>query len=165
MLIKSGTFVLNVWKERTKDEHLSSACWMETFGWNTEFESVLNKHVWISCRSVSFSTAGFLPVADRTGTAPDAPSFLHLLYLFLFCNSATAPVHVAPYRTGWQYQAPFLVVSFVWLPFFLFCVLTDDLLGKRKSFSPNSSSECPSDSKKSRSVSPKGKAARRVCLL
>ncbi|XP_020487984.1 sterile alpha motif domain-containing protein 11 isoform X1 [Labrus bergylta] len=32
---------------------------------------------------------------------------------------------------------------------------TDDLLGKRKSFSPNSSSECPSDSKKSRSVSPK----------
>ncbi|XP_018521509.1 sterile alpha motif domain-containing protein 11 isoform X2 [Lates calcarifer] len=32
---------------------------------------------------------------------------------------------------------------------------TDDLLGKRRSFSPNSSSECPSDSKKSRSVSPK----------
>ncbi|XP_028309618.1 sterile alpha motif domain-containing protein 11 isoform X2 [Gouania willdenowi] len=32
---------------------------------------------------------------------------------------------------------------------------TDDLLGKRKSFSPSSSSECPSDSKKSRSVSPK----------
>ncbi|XP_026188878.1 sterile alpha motif domain-containing protein 11 isoform X2 [Mastacembelus armatus] len=32
---------------------------------------------------------------------------------------------------------------------------TDDLLGKRKSFSPNSISECPSDSKKSRSVSPK----------
>ncbi|XP_068187663.1 sterile alpha motif domain-containing protein 11 isoform X2 [Antennarius striatus] len=31
----------------------------------------------------------------------------------------------------------------------------DDLLGKRRSFSPNSSSECPSDSKKSRSVSPK----------
>ncbi|KAA8591173.1 hypothetical protein FQN60_002116 [Etheostoma spectabile] len=31
---------------------------------------------------------------------------------------------------------------------------TDDLLGKRRSFSPNSSSECPSD-KKSRSVSPK----------
>ncbi|XP_061592320.1 sterile alpha motif domain-containing protein 11 isoform X2 [Cololabis saira] len=32
---------------------------------------------------------------------------------------------------------------------------TDDLLGKRRSFSPNSSSECPSDSKKSRSLSPK----------
>nr|XP_020474057.1 sterile alpha motif domain-containing protein 11 isoform X2 [Monopterus albus] len=32
---------------------------------------------------------------------------------------------------------------------------TDDLLGKRRSFSPNSISECPSDSKKSRSVSPK----------
>ncbi|XP_032428493.1 sterile alpha motif domain-containing protein 11 isoform X2 [Xiphophorus hellerii] len=32
---------------------------------------------------------------------------------------------------------------------------TDDLLGKRRSFSPNSSSDCPSDSKKSRSVSPK----------
>ncbi|KAM7404576.1 hypothetical protein PAMP_011913 [Pampus punctatissimus] len=32
---------------------------------------------------------------------------------------------------------------------------TDDLLGKRRSFSPNSSSECPSESKKSRSVSPK----------
>ncbi|XP_045913014.1 sterile alpha motif domain-containing protein 11 isoform X4 [Micropterus dolomieu] len=32
---------------------------------------------------------------------------------------------------------------------------TDDLLGKRRSFSPTSSSECPSDSKKSRSVSPK----------
>lgn len=32
---------------------------------------------------------------------------------------------------------------------------TDDLLGKRRSFSPNSSSECPSDRKKSRSVSPK----------
>ncbi|XP_044066487.1 sterile alpha motif domain-containing protein 11 isoform X2 [Siniperca chuatsi] len=32
---------------------------------------------------------------------------------------------------------------------------TDDRLGKRRSFSPNSSSECPSDSKKSRSVSPK----------
>ncbi|XP_034733883.1 sterile alpha motif domain-containing protein 11 isoform X4 [Etheostoma cragini] len=31
---------------------------------------------------------------------------------------------------------------------------TDDLLGKRRSFSPNSSSDCPSD-KKSRSVSPK----------
>ncbi|KAM4611114.1 sterile alpha motif domain-containing protein 11 isoform 2-T2 [Polymixia lowei] len=32
---------------------------------------------------------------------------------------------------------------------------TDDLLGKRRSYSPNGSSECPSDSKKSRSVSPK----------
>ncbi|XP_039903407.1 sterile alpha motif domain-containing protein 11 isoform X2 [Simochromis diagramma] len=32
---------------------------------------------------------------------------------------------------------------------------TDDLLGKRRSFSPNSSSECPSESKKLRSVSPK----------
>ncbi|XP_072224076.1 sterile alpha motif domain-containing protein 11 isoform X1 [Leuresthes tenuis] len=32
---------------------------------------------------------------------------------------------------------------------------TDGLLGKRRSFSPNRSSECPSDSKKSRSVSPK----------
>uniref|UniRef100_A0A146W944 Sterile alpha motif domain containing 11 n=1 Tax=Fundulus heteroclitus TaxID=8078 RepID=A0A146W944_FUNHE len=32
---------------------------------------------------------------------------------------------------------------------------TDELLGKRRSFSPNSSSKCPSDSKKSRSVSPK----------
>ncbi|KAM6977297.1 sterile alpha motif domain-containing protein 11 [Aplochiton taeniatus] len=32
---------------------------------------------------------------------------------------------------------------------------TDDVLGKRKAYSPNSSSECPSDSKKSRSVSPK----------
>ncbi|KAL1021245.1 hypothetical protein UPYG_G00010630 [Umbra pygmaea] len=32
---------------------------------------------------------------------------------------------------------------------------TDDLLGKRRSYSPNSSSECLSDSKKSRSVSPK----------
>nr|XP_057939198.1 sterile alpha motif domain-containing protein 11 isoform X2 [Doryrhamphus excisus] len=32
---------------------------------------------------------------------------------------------------------------------------TDDLLGKRRSFSPNSSSDSPSDSKKSRSVSPK----------
>ncbi|XP_062248927.1 sterile alpha motif domain-containing protein 11 isoform X1 [Platichthys flesus] len=32
---------------------------------------------------------------------------------------------------------------------------SDALLGKRRSFSPNSSSECPSDSKKSRSVSPK----------
>ena len=37
------------------------------------------------------------------------------------------------------------------------CTLADDLLGKRRSFSPSSSSECPSDSKKSRSVSPKGK--------
>uniref|UniRef100_A0A672FN67 Sterile alpha motif domain containing 11 n=1 Tax=Salarias fasciatus TaxID=181472 RepID=A0A672FN67_SALFA len=35
--------------------------------------------------------------------------------------------------------------------FFPLCVCTDDLLGKRRSFSPNSSSECPSDSKKSRS--------------
>uniref|UniRef100_A0A6Q2ZE19 Sterile alpha motif domain containing 11 n=1 Tax=Esox lucius TaxID=8010 RepID=A0A6Q2ZE19_ESOLU len=34
-------------------------------------------------------------------------------------------------------------------------VLTDDLLGKRRAYSPNSSSECLSDSKKSRSVSPK----------
>uniref|UniRef100_A0A3Q3WRY3 SAM domain-containing protein n=1 Tax=Mola mola TaxID=94237 RepID=A0A3Q3WRY3_MOLML len=34
-------------------------------------------------------------------------------------------------------------------------VFPDDLLGKRRSFSPSSSSECPSDSKKSRSVSPK----------
>lgn len=32
---------------------------------------------------------------------------------------------------------------------------TDDILGKRRAYSPNSSSECPSDSKKSRSVSPK----------
>ncbi|XP_072306239.1 sterile alpha motif domain-containing protein 11 isoform X2 [Eucyclogobius newberryi] len=32
---------------------------------------------------------------------------------------------------------------------------TDDLLGKRRSFSPNSGSDCPSESKKSRSVSPK----------
>ncbi|XP_061528765.1 sterile alpha motif domain-containing protein 11 [Phycodurus eques] len=32
---------------------------------------------------------------------------------------------------------------------------TDDLLGKRRSFSPNSSSNSPSDNKKSRSVSPK----------
>uniref|UniRef100_A0A8C6WSF3 Sterile alpha motif domain containing 11 n=1 Tax=Neogobius melanostomus TaxID=47308 RepID=A0A8C6WSF3_9GOBI len=32
---------------------------------------------------------------------------------------------------------------------------TDDLLGKRRSYSPNSSSDCPSESKKSRSVSPK----------
>uniref|UniRef100_A0A3B4A3Y5 SAM domain-containing protein n=1 Tax=Periophthalmus magnuspinnatus TaxID=409849 RepID=A0A3B4A3Y5_9GOBI len=32
-----------------------------------------------------------------------------------------------------------------------------DLLGKRRSFSPNSSSDCPSESKKSRSVSPKGR--------
>ncbi|XP_051518958.1 sterile alpha motif domain-containing protein 11 isoform X2 [Myxocyprinus asiaticus] len=31
----------------------------------------------------------------------------------------------------------------------------DDILGKRRAYSPNSSSECPSDSKKSRSVSPK----------
>ncbi|XP_036802625.1 sterile alpha motif domain-containing protein 11 isoform X2 [Oncorhynchus mykiss] len=31
----------------------------------------------------------------------------------------------------------------------------DDPLGKRRAYSPNSSSECPSDSKKSRSVSPK----------
>uniref|UniRef100_A0A672KED0 Sterile alpha motif domain containing 11 n=1 Tax=Sinocyclocheilus grahami TaxID=75366 RepID=A0A672KED0_SINGR len=30
-----------------------------------------------------------------------------------------------------------------------------DILGKRRAYSPNSSSECPSDSKKSRSVSPK----------
>uniref|UniRef100_A0A8C6TXQ0 Sterile alpha motif domain containing 11 n=1 Tax=Neogobius melanostomus TaxID=47308 RepID=A0A8C6TXQ0_9GOBI len=34
-------------------------------------------------------------------------------------------------------------------------VFTDDLLGKRRSYSPNSSSDCPSESKKSRSVSPK----------
>lgn len=32
---------------------------------------------------------------------------------------------------------------------------TDDILGKRRSYSPNSSSDCPSESKKSRSVSPK----------
>lgn len=32
---------------------------------------------------------------------------------------------------------------------------TDDLLGKRRSYSPNSSSDCPSERKKSRSVSPK----------
>lgn len=32
---------------------------------------------------------------------------------------------------------------------------TDELLGKRRSYSPNSSSDCPSESKKSRSVSPK----------
>ncbi|XP_059383790.1 sterile alpha motif domain-containing protein 11-like isoform X1 [Carassius carassius] len=32
---------------------------------------------------------------------------------------------------------------------------SDDILGKRRGYSPNSSSECPSDSKKSRSVSPK----------
>ncbi|TRY96621.1 hypothetical protein DNTS_024248, partial [Danionella cerebrum] len=32
---------------------------------------------------------------------------------------------------------------------------TEDILGKRRAYSPNSSSECPSDSKKSRSVSPK----------
>ncbi|XP_030625940.1 sterile alpha motif domain-containing protein 11 [Chanos chanos] len=32
---------------------------------------------------------------------------------------------------------------------------TDDILGKRRSYSPNSSSECPTESKKSRSVSPK----------
>ncbi|KAG7273359.1 hypothetical protein CRUP_022902 [Coryphaenoides rupestris] len=32
---------------------------------------------------------------------------------------------------------------------------TEDLLGKRRTHSPNSSSECPSDSKKSRSASPK----------
>ncbi|XP_077074785.1 sterile alpha motif domain-containing protein 11 isoform X2 [Siphateles boraxobius] len=32
---------------------------------------------------------------------------------------------------------------------------SDDILGKRRAYSPNSSSECPSDSKKSRSVSPK----------
>lgn len=32
---------------------------------------------------------------------------------------------------------------------------TDDLLGKRRSFSPNSSSDCPLERKKSRSVSPK----------
>ncbi|TRY96619.1 hypothetical protein DNTS_024248, partial [Danionella cerebrum] len=31
----------------------------------------------------------------------------------------------------------------------------EDILGKRRAYSPNSSSECPSDSKKSRSVSPK----------
>uniref|UniRef100_A0A674ABR6 Sterile alpha motif domain containing 11 n=1 Tax=Salmo trutta TaxID=8032 RepID=A0A674ABR6_SALTR len=34
-------------------------------------------------------------------------------------------------------------------------LFTDDPLGKRRAYSPNSSSECPSDSKKSRSVSPK----------
>ncbi|KAI7794113.1 sterile alpha motif domain-containing protein 11 isoform X1 [Triplophysa rosa] len=32
---------------------------------------------------------------------------------------------------------------------------SDDILGKRRAYSPNSSSECPSESKKSRSVSPK----------
>lgn len=47
----------------------------------------------------------------------------------------------------------------------LLCVFTDDLLGKRRSFSPNSSSDCPSDSKKSRSVSPKGRSTQSVCVL
>ncbi|XP_036844059.1 sterile alpha motif domain-containing protein 11 isoform X2 [Oncorhynchus mykiss] len=35
---------------------------------------------------------------------------------------------------------------------------TDNLLGKRRAYSPNSSSKCPSDIKKSRSVSPKEKS-------
>ncbi|KAK1801532.1 hypothetical protein P4O66_004591 [Electrophorus voltai] len=35
----------------------------------------------------------------------------------------------------------------------------DDVVGKKRAYSPNSSSECPSDSKKSRSASPKAASA------
>lgn len=36
-------------------------------------------------------------------------------------------------------------------------MFADELLSKKRSFSPSNVSECPSESKKSRSVSPKGK--------
>ena len=67
-------------------------------------------------------------------------------------------MYTGRHRTERQYEAFILVFSLTALSLFVcVCVFTDDLLGKRRSLSPNSSSECPSDSKKSRSVSPKGK--------
>lgn len=41
--------------------------------------------------------------------------------------------------------------------FFLFFFILDDFLGKKRECSPNSNSECPLESKKARSESPKGK--------
>ncbi|TSN03433.1 Sterile alpha motif domain-containing protein 11 [Bagarius yarrelli] len=40
---------------------------------------------------------------------------------------------------------------------------SDDVLSKKRAYSPSSSSECPSDSKKSRSVSPKGPHKSHAC--
>ncbi|KAI5095665.1 sterile alpha motif domain-containing protein 11 isoform X2 [Silurus meridionalis] len=40
---------------------------------------------------------------------------------------------------------------------------SDDVLSKKRAYSPSSSSECPSDSKKSRSVSPKGQHKSHAC--
>uniref|UniRef100_A0A8D3B8K1 Sterile alpha motif domain containing 11 n=1 Tax=Scophthalmus maximus TaxID=52904 RepID=A0A8D3B8K1_SCOMX len=81
---------------------------------------------------------------------------LDFFSLLSLCISKAAAMYAGRHRAGRQYQAFTLVFSLTALSL-LVHVFTDALLGKRRSFSPNSSSECPSDNKKSRSVSPKGK--------
>lgn len=101
------------------------------------------------------------------------PCLVSLVLFFIFLSSSlviftrtslsstiskAATMHTGIDRGERQYRAFTLVFVSDWFP----CVFTDDLLGKRRSFSPNSSSECPSESKKLRSVSPKGKQC--ICV-
>lgn len=128
-------------------------------------------------RSVIHSDTGFLLITDRTGTSPDACSFLHLLCLFFslpITFSFAFPKKLPCMQVHPDQRCQLRVITllllwvfFFWLPLPCGCAFTDDLLGKRRSFSPNTSSECPTDSKKPRSASPKGRAliCLHVCLL
>lgn len=126
-------------------------------------------------RSVIHGGAGPLfSLTDRICTSPDARALFHssvfhlslllfgyfsLALLSLFYISKAATVHTGRDTGERQHRVFTLVFVSDWFP----CVFTDDLLGKRRSFSPNSSSECPSESKKLRSVSPKGRQC--ICVL
>lgn len=85
--------------------------------------------------------------------------YFSLALLSLFYISKADTMHTGRDTGERQYRVFTLVFVSDWFP----CVFTDDLLGKRRSFSPNSSSECPSESKKLRSVSPKGRQC--ICVL
>lgn len=103
------------------------------------------------------------------------PCLVSLILFFIFLSSSlvifrshfslsstiskAATMHTGRDTGERQYRVFTLVFVSDWFP----CVFTDDLLGKRRSFSPNSSSECPSESKKLRSVSPKGRQC--ICVL
>lgn len=125
-------------------------------------------------RSVIHGSAG--PLFSLTEYAPlqtPVPCFTHSVFhlslllfgyfslalLSLFYISKADTMHTGRDTGERQYRVFTLVFVSDWFP----CVFTDDLLGKRRSFSPNSSSECPSESKKLRSVSPKGRQC--ICVL
>lgn len=113
--------------------------------------------VFFSC-SVSLFLSTYLSFSSLAAFSPP---------LSQFCISKAAAVYVGRSGGECRYQSfnfgLFLTDSS--LSCLCVCVFPDDLLGKRRSFSPSSSSECPSDSKKSRSVSPKGKMMQFMCVL